>query len=86
MTMVMEPAPVDYLREEAGRIAAANPPSRVLATVVLALFTSIGWVAGRTWFFASKAVVFCALAVRYGYRQGMKVPAVPRPAQPAYPQ
>lgn len=79
MTMVMEPAPVDYLRGEAGRIAAANPPSRVLATVVLALFTAIGWTVGRTWFFASKAVIFCGLAVRYGYRQGMKVPVNPGP-------
>lgn len=80
MTMVMEPVPVDYLREEAGRIAAANPPGRVLATVVLALFTAIGWAIGRTWFFVSKAVIFCALAVRYGYRQGMKVPVNPVPA------
>jgi len=80
MTMVMEPAPVDYLREEAGRIAAANPPGRVLAVIVLAVFTAIGWVTGRTWFFVSKGVIFCALAVRYGYRQGMKVPVEPRPA------
>lgn len=77
--MVMEPVPVDYLREEAGRIAAANPPGRVLAVVVLAIFTAIGWTVGRTWFFLSKAVIFCALAVRYGYRLGMKVPVAPGP-------
>ena len=73
MTIVMD-RPVDQLGQEAGRIAAANPPGRVFALVILFFFTAIGWVIGRTWFFASKGVIFCALAVRYGYRQGMKVP------------
>lgn len=77
-TTMAAPAVVDFLNEEAGRKAAANPPGRVLALVVLGLFTAIGWVTGRTWFFVSKGVIFCALAVRYGYRQGMHAPVETR--------
>ncbi len=70
---------VDLLSEQAERTAAANPPSRVLATVILALFTAIGWLTGRAWY----ASVFCFLAVRYGFRMGMKQPveSVPAPTQ-----
>lgn len=83
MATLATPTVVDLLNEQAGQVAAANPPSRVFALVVLSLFTAIGWIIGRSWFFASKAVIFCALAVRYGYRLGMKVPVEPRavPAQ-----
>jgi hypothetical protein len=81
MATLANPTVVDLLSEQAGQTAAANPPSRVIALVVLGLFTAIGWTAGRTWFFVSKGVVFCALAARYGYRLGMKVPVEPRAAQ-----
>lgn len=64
---------VDMLSEQAERTAAANPPGRVLATVILALFTAIGWLLGRAWYLG----VFCALAVRYGFRLGMKRPTEP---------
>ncbi len=77
---VHAPHPVDQLGVEAGRIAAANPPARVLAVVVLGLLTGIGWVIGRTWFFTAKGIVFCALGVRYGYRLGAKVPVEAKPA------
>lgn len=77
---VVNPTVVDLLSEQAGAAAAANPPSRVLALVVLGLFTAIGWVIGRTWFFTAKSVAFCAFAVRYGYRKGAKVQVEPRPA------
>lgn len=81
MTAVTErTAIVDMLSDEAGRAAAANPPSRVLALVVLGLFTAVGWTAGRLWFHTAKSVAFCALAVRYGYRQGAKVPVEPKTA------
>lgn len=79
-TTMAAPTVVDLLVEEAGQKAAANPPGRVIALVVLGLFTAVGWVIGRTWFFASKGVIFCALAVRYGYRQGMHAPVETRPA------
>lgn len=78
MTTMAHTAVVDLLSEQAGQTAAANPPSRVAALVVLGLFTVIGWTVGRTWYHASKGVIFCALAVRYGYRNGMKVPVEPK--------
>lgn len=79
MTM-LDATIVDLLSDQADRVATANPPSRVLALVFLGIFTAIGWAAGRFWFYAAKGLVFTVLAVRYGYRQGMKVPveAVPR--------
>ncbi|HEY1705624.1 MAG TPA: hypothetical protein VGG75_38555 [Trebonia sp.] len=74
MTVALDETRVDLLLGEADRIATANPPSKVLATVILGLFTAVGWVIGRTWFYAAKSVAFIALAVRYGYRQGARVP------------
>jgi hypothetical protein len=71
-------APVDALRAEAATIAAANPPSRVVATLFLGLLTGIGVLIGGTWLLVSKAVIFCALAVKYGYRKGAKVQTEPK--------
>lgn len=86
MATLASPTVVDLLSEQAGQAAAANPPSRVALVVIAFIFTAIGWLAGRTWFYAFKGVAFTALAVRYGYRQGMKVPveSAPPPA-PSYP-
>lgn len=80
MALQAAPTVVDLLSQEAGQVAAANPPSRVLALIVLGIFTAVGWVAGRLWFHSAKSVAFCALAVRYGYRQGAKVPVEQRAA------
>jgi hypothetical protein len=79
MTMTLDRPTVELISAEADQIAADNPPSKVLATVVLALFTAIGWVIGRTWFYSAKSVAFIALAVRYGYRQGARVPVEVKP-------
>jgi len=79
MTMTLDRPTVEFISAEADQIAADNPPSKVLATVVLALFTAIGWVIGRTWFYSAKSVAFIALAVRYGYRQGARVPVEVKP-------
>lgn len=71
------PAPaavVDQLVTEAKAAAVANPPSRVLATVLLGVFTAIGFLTGRTYLAAAAAVAFVGLAVKYGYRKGAKVP------------
>lgn len=82
----MSAATVELISSEAERIANANPPSHVLAVIVLGFFTALGWVAGRAWFHSAKSVAFVALAVRYGYRQGAKVPvevkspSLPHPA------
>lgn len=83
MATLVNPTVVDLLNEQADQVAAANPPSRVLTLVVLAIFTAIGWTVGRLWFHSAKSVAFCALAVRYGYRQGAKVQVEPKtvPAQ-----
>lgn len=75
----MTAATVELISSEADRIASANPPARVLAVVVLGLFTAIGWTIGRSWFYSAKSVAFVALAVRYGYRQGAKVPVERKP-------
>jgi hypothetical protein len=75
-------APVDALRAEAAVLAAANPPSRVLATVVLGMFTLIGFVIGRTYLAAAAAVAFVGLAVKYGYRKGAKTPTEPKKRAP----
>lgn len=63
-------------REQAERITAA-PAVRALATGILAVFTAIGWAAGR--FCVTLAAVFfaagwlaglCARAVVYGFQTG----------------
>lgn len=68
------PAPVDALRDEATAWAVANPPSRVLATIVLGLVSGVAWVIGRTWITLAGAVRFFALAVKHGYRKGSNAP------------
>ena len=54
--------PVDQLRQQ----AAAARPGRSLAQLIATVFVALGWVAGT----AVSGVIFCALAVRYGYRIG----------------
>lgn len=87
MTAVMDRTVVDLLSSQADQIAVANPPSKVALTVIAFLFTALGWTAGRIWFHLAKVVAFTTLAVRYGYRQGAKVPVeVKAQAAPSYPQ
>lgn len=74
MTAALDETRVDLLLSEADRIAVANPPSRVLATVVLGILFAVGWVIGRLWFFGAKGVIFAGLAVRMGYRRGAMTP------------
>jgi hypothetical protein len=64
---------VDQISAEAAKIAANNPPSRVLLTCVLGVLTGVGWLVGRTWLTVAGFTAFCGLAVRYGYRRGAKV-------------
>jgi hypothetical protein len=80
MATLANPTVVDLLSEEAGRIAVANPPSRVFAIVVLGVFFAVGWVIGSIWRFCEKSVIFIALAARLGYRRGARVPVEPRTA------
>jgi hypothetical protein len=71
-TTTLRTMPVDELRAQAGEIRF----SRIMLTVITAFFFAIGWCAGASW----KAVVFSALAIRYGYRAGAGVPVAPVPA------
>jgi hypothetical protein len=58
--------PVDQLRAQAGEIRFG----RIVLLVITAFFFAVGWCAGAAW----RAVVFCVLAVRFGYRAGAGVP------------
>jgi hypothetical protein len=71
---------VDLLSEQADQAATANPPRKVALTVLAFIFTAIGWVVGRSWWHLAKGVAFATLAVRYGYRQGARVPVEPKAA------
>jgi hypothetical protein len=70
---VMDATVVDMLYAEAQQKAAANPPGRVLATVVLAVFTALGWTCGVMW----TGLWFSGMAFAYGVRKGSRVPAKP---------
>jgi hypothetical protein len=71
-TATLRALPVDELRAQAGEVRFG----RFVLMVITAFFFGIGWCAGASW----KAAVFCALAVRYGYRTGAGVPVAPVPA------
>lgn len=75
---VMDATVVDMLYAEAQQKAAANPPGRVLATVVLAVFTAIGWTFGVIW----TGLWFSGMAFAYGVRQGSRVPPKAAAAPP----
>lgn len=77
MTSWETPAPARIPAEEiAARAreirftAVAAMALAALATVVAAFFTALGWLVGRTWY----ALVFCVLAVVYGFCTGAKIP------------
>jgi len=65
--VLTERIPVAELEQQAREVRFG----RFLATMVIGFFFAIGWVTGRLWFGA----VFCALAVRQGFREGAKIPA-----------
>jgi hypothetical protein len=74
-TTTLRTMPVDELRAQAAQVRF----SRVVLTVITAFFFAIGWCAGTAW----RAVVFIALAIRYGYRAGAGVPVAPVPGHAA---
>ena len=57
------------ISEQATRVGFAT----FLATCVTAVFVAFGWVFGALWY----CVRYCAVAVRYGYRQGARTQRVP---------
>ncbi len=74
-TRRLEAVPVDQIAEHASEVRAGQ----VLITVITAFFFSIGWIIGASW----RAVVFCCLAIRYGYRAGAHTPVEKPKAEPA---
>jgi hypothetical protein len=78
----MERPTVEDIRAEAASIVDSNPPSVVLAKVVLGILFGFAWLLGRLWFFTAGAVTMMGLSLKYGYRKGAKVPTAKRqPAQ-----
>lgn len=77
------------MRVEAAEIADRTSPLHVLDTVILAVLVAIGWVPGRVWWLmvfgsviAARGLTAYALAVRHGYRIGMKKQLAPvKPAK-----
>lgn len=57
-------------REQIAEEASHARPGHVILTVITALFYGIGWTTGATW----RGIVFCCLAIRYGYREGAHIP------------
>ncbi len=73
-TSVLGRVPADEIAGQAREVRF----SVVLVTAVIGLFFAIGWLAGRSWL----AVVFCAVSVRFGFRQGIGAPPAQHPAAP----
>lgn len=65
---------MEQISEHASQVRAGQ----VIATLITALFFGIGWLVGSTW----RAIVYCCLAVRYGYRAGAHTPVAPAAAPP----
>ena len=65
--------PREAISEQASQVR----PGETIATVITAVFFAIGWVFGASW----RGVVFCGLAVRYGYRAGAGVTVKPASQQ-----
>lgn len=65
--------PMDEISEHASQVR----PGQTAATVITAIFFAFGWLFGASW----RGVVFCCLAVRYGYRTGAHVIVAPAKAE-----
>jgi len=72
VTRPLSSVPVEAIAEHADRVR----PSLIIIAVITAFFFGVGWTIGASW----RGVVFCCLAVRYGYRQGAHITVAP--AQP----
>jgi hypothetical protein len=70
-TRPLSAVPVEQIAEHASQVRAGV----MIITLVTAFFFAIGWLTGSLW----RSVVFCCLAVRYGYRVGAHVTVTPAP-------
>jgi uncharacterized membrane protein len=82
--VLTRPSAVD-IAEKARDIHPLKFTGRMLLTLVLFFFTSIGWTVGTAWFvvvfsflFAGHHLRWCFLAMRYGYHKGARLKVVPR--------
>jgi hypothetical protein len=82
----MTTSTVDTLRTQANDIAAANPPLRVLDTVILAVCFSLGWVFGVVWRYPLSYLAFMGLTIRHGYRRANPKKVVPEQVDPNAPK
>jgi hypothetical protein len=67
------------ISKRAEQLANEHPPGVVIENLFLGLFTVIGWVLGRSWFYLSKFVFLIYLAFQDGYIKGGKVKQKPPP-------
>lgn len=71
-TRPLQSVPVEKIAEHADRVR----PSVIIIAAITGVFFGLGWTIGAAW----RGIVFCCLAVRYGYRQGAHIPvATPQP-------
>lgn len=73
LTQQLNHIPVDEIADEAGQVSFG----RFAATAITACFVTLGWIAGASWY----GVRYCAVAVRYGWRQGARSRRVPKEPQ-----
>jgi len=66
VTRPLSSVPVEAIAEHADRVR----PSLIIIAMITAFFFGVGWTIGASW----RGVVFCCLAIRYGYRAGAHVP------------
>lgn len=69
--------PVEFISARAAEIRFG----RTVATVLLAIFSGIGWVFGTLWY----GVAFAGVAVNYGFHKGARIQRERKPQQPEPP-
>lgn len=62
------------MRAETARILKETSPAQVALAVITFPFLILGWILGRAWWAVAELVVMCAVAGKWGYWQGAKVP------------
>lgn len=65
-------------REAIAEHASQVHPGDIAATVITAFFFAIGWLFGASW----RGVVYCCIAIRYGYRTGAHMTVAPSQPEP----
>jgi hypothetical protein len=71
----------EQISAEASQIKFTVWLATAVRTLALGSFSAFGYVIGSAWF----CLVFCCLALKYGFLHGARVP-VPTPKRPSIPQ